>query len=161
MGKCYPTETGRYNRNHRKKIVQLYIHPRFTVNHRRNAIAWVLHQHLNVQLNYMVNTFDEILELRQGNTTVGIIAVNFSKFETYVDIYAPGCQFTRTVLRDIFTHLFKKSSRLTAIVSSENTKCRDFMRRLGFIQEGIKRQAFDGVADEIHFGMLITDCKWL
>lgn len=160
MGKYHPTQSTRYNRGARKSI-QLYIHPRLMASGRRNVVAWALHQRLNTQLNYMVNTFDEILELRQGKKTVGIIAVNFSKFETYVDIYAPGCPFTRKILRDIFTHLFVGSPRISAIVSSENTKCQKFMNQLGFLLEGIKRKAFDGTADEVHYGMLIKDCKWL
>jgi len=51
--------------------------------------------------------------------------------------------------------------RVQTVCSANEGDTIMFNQRLGFIQEGRHRQAFDNGDDAISFGMLESECKWI
>lgn len=126
--------------------------------HKKDSdISKALFAKLNSRLGYTIDGFDEIVEFNDNGKPVGIVTINICPYEVYLDIYAPGFQLTRSAIATFFEHAFAHRPRLTCIVSSRNTHCRQFLLRLGFQLEGRKRCAFDGINDELYFGMLYED----
>ena len=54
-----------------------------------------------------------------------------------------------------------KCNRVTGLVRRSNTVARKFDEHVGFIQEGVVRQAFEDGEDAILYGMLKSECKWI
>ena len=54
-----------------------------------------------------------------------------------------------------------KCNRATALVRKSNIKAQRFVRKLGFIKEGILREACHDNEDLIMYGMLARECKFL
>lgn len=69
---------------------------------------------------------------------------------------------SRTVLGALFAYPFEmlKVRRATAITGRKNKIARDFLRRLGFREEGIARHGFARDDAVIH-GMLKAECRWI
>lgn len=69
---------------------------------------------------------------------------------------------TRKTLRQLFTYPFEQLNcvRVTARTRAGQTKTRDLIKRLGFIQEGLMRSYY-GDDDAVIYGMLRHECKWL
>ena len=74
----------------------------------------------------------------------------------------PEC-VSRRGLRKIFEYPFKQLgvSRLQAVTSVKNLRCREFIERLGFKLEGFGRRAHDGEQDAAVYSMLPAECRWL
>ena len=70
---------------------------------------------------------------------------------------------SRRGLRKIFEYPFKQLgvSRLQAVTSVTNQRCRSFIERLGFKLEGLARKAHDGEQDAAVYSMLPAECRWL
>lgn len=70
---------------------------------------------------------------------------------------------TREALKAAFSFPFVTlgCQRVTGLVPARNVKARRFDEGLGFVLEGIKKQAFEDGEDELIFGMLKEDCRWL
>lgn len=150
MGR-YPYQMGTRRRHDNLMRVAFY-------NYDANALhAKLLFHELNAGLGNTITTFDEMAEFTVNGNTVGIVSLNIGDYEVYLDIYAPGCQFTRGVLRRFFNHVFAIHPRATAIVAAENAHCQQFLLRVGFQKEGVLRRAFDGHQDAIYFGILEED----
>lgn len=58
-----------------------------------------------------------------------------------------------------FNHL--KCRRVTGLIKENNHKSIKFVKRLGFVQEGIIRHGSDDGKNIILFGLLKEDCKFL
>lgn len=71
------------------------------------------------------------------------------------------CVTPRT-LRAVFAYPFEqlKLPRVTAQVGAGNVRSLNLVRKLGFVQEGVKRRGL-GDEDELIFGLLRTECRWL
>ena len=54
-----------------------------------------------------------------------------------------------------------KCNRATALVRKKNIKAQKFVLKLGFIEEGIVRQACHDGEDVVMFGMLASECRFL
>ncbi len=69
----------------------------------------------------------------------------------------------RRMLKFMFALAFNalKCRRISISVSSKNLNCLNLVKKLGFKQEGILRNARDNGDDNVLFGMLKTECKWL
>lgn len=74
-----------------------------------------------------------------------------------------GNWLSRPFLRASFRYPFIQLGvrRIGARVSAENAPSLRFVRHLGFVQEGIARQAWTGGVDTICFGMLRSECRFL
>lgn len=69
----------------------------------------------------------------------------------------------RRTLRYIFTYPFVQLGcrRVSAVTDPANPAVCHFLKRIGFIEEGRKRQSLPGNKDEIMLGMLREECKWV
>ena len=70
---------------------------------------------------------------------------------------------SRRTLRRIFEYPFKQLevSRLQAVTSVKNLRCKAFIERLGFKLEGLARRAHDGETDQAVYSMMPSECRWL
>lgn len=70
---------------------------------------------------------------------------------------------TRATLRVAFDYPFNQLGvqRVTAPVQSSNHKVQDMLNRLGFTNEGRLRDYYGKGEDEILFGMLKNECRWI
>lgn len=114
---------------------------------------------LNRGLGYTLERCDYIAEFVDNGQSVGISSFTLTPYAVYVDIYAPGFQLTRDALRQYLKFAFALRPRVAAIVSSKNYRCQKLLSQIGFVREGCLRTQFDGVADEIHFGMQYAEYK--
>jgi len=75
----------------------------------------------------------------------------------------------RRTLFACFYHPFLvlKCRRLGAVTAVTNTHAQDFLERLGFVREGLAREAMreaaapGGYCDAVCYGMLASECRWL
>ena len=81
-----------------------------------------------------------------------------------VSVYAARPDWlTRTVLRDLFLYPLRDCgcTRIGLTIGAGNTHAIDVARRLGWRLEGRLRRAHDGVQDQLLFGLLREECRWL
>ena len=69
---------------------------------------------------------------------------------------------TRQTLNQIFSYPFQTLNcrRVTAITDSSTPEVCNFIKRLGFVEEGRLRQALPH-SDSIILGMLKAECRWI
>lgn len=69
---------------------------------------------------------------------------------------------TPDVLRFSLSYPFKAldCNRITCLAHRKNKAMRDYLVRMGFRLEGVKRKALNG-ADVCIYGLLRSDCKWV
>ena len=75
----------------------------------------------------------------------------------------PGARWaTREFLYHAFNYPFNALGchRVTGLVKVDNLAAQKFDEKIGFIREGLMREAMDG-KDAIVYGMLKTECRWL
>lgn len=67
------------------------------------------------------------------------------------------------VLRRLFAYPFEQlgCARMTAVTGAKNRRARRFLAGLGFVREGIARQALADDEDAIIFGLLHAECRFL
>lgn len=70
---------------------------------------------------------------------------------------------TREFLRVAFRYPFYqlKVRRVTGYVPASNADALRFDLHLGFVQEGLMREAMDTGEDVVVLGMLKRECRWL
>ena len=122
---------------------------------------WVLRQ-----IKY-IDCFDE-------NVAIGAIVDGKLVAGAVFDNYRPNSRsicasiaingaLNKAILREFFSYPFTTSQcgRITTYVDDRNTKAIEFNRRLGFVKEGIMRQASTDGHNIIIFGMLLNECRWI
>lgn len=69
----------------------------------------------------------------------------------------------RRMLRCMFGLAFNtlKCRRISVAVDARNLNCLNFVRKLGFKQEGLLRKQRDDGGDNVILGMLKTECIWI
>lgn len=69
---------------------------------------------------------------------------------------------TRANIRQIFEYPFKQLglARVTVQVNESNARSLEFVQRLGFTLEGVKKHG-NGKEDKFMFGMTKRNCRWL
>ena len=69
----------------------------------------------------------------------------------------------RDILHELFYYPFRELqvTRLQALCSVENTHANKVVRKLGFVFEGVARNAWDGYLGANIYSMLPNECKWL
>jgi len=77
-----------------------------------------------------------------------------------VAIEDPRCM-SRRVLKAMFTAVFTRAIRVTALVEPDNDRALRQMKRLGFQYEGYLRLGIEGTRDALVWGMLREDCRYL
>jgi hypothetical protein len=95
-----------------------------------------------------------------------LMGVATGEFKTWFDAHfscaiADRRCMSRRLLRTIFTALFSRAVRITALVSPDNETAAEQTRRMGFVYEGFIRKGVEGNRDALMFGMLREDCPFL
>jgi RimJ/RimL family protein N-acetyltransferase len=102
---------------------------------------------------------------RRGEFVVGVLCDRFNLVECQIHIVAkPGVRWaTPELCRIAFRYPFIRLARrrITAETAASNIPMLRIQRRLGFVQEGVKRGAAMDGGDAIIFGMLRDECRWL
>ena len=102
---------------------------------------------------------------RDGELVAAVIFNFFSGADIAMHIAAvPGRRWmTRELLRAAFRYPFVQLGcrRVTGYVPASNTDALRFDRHLGFVQEGVMREALESGEDVIVLGMLRSECRWL
>jgi RimJ/RimL family protein N-acetyltransferase len=88
------------------------------------------------------------------------------EFKTWFDAHfscaiADRRCLTRRLLRAMFTAVFSRARRVTAMIEPWNDDAIGQARRMGFRPEGYMRLAIEGSRDALVFGMLVGDCRYL
>jgi RimJ/RimL family protein N-acetyltransferase len=68
---------------------------------------------------------------------------------------------TRRLLRALFTAVFSRARRVTALIEPWNAGAIRQARLMGFQPEGYMRMAVEGTRDALVFGMLREECRYL
>jgi len=102
--------------------------------------------------------------VRRGTLLGGGGYHNYQKFDIQL-----SCAFDQVgwalpkTLRALFDYPFNALHcvRVTCVVGRKNEKARKLLLDLGFKLEGVRRKALDGREDEIDYGLLKEDCRWI
>lgn len=99
---------------------------------------------------------------RDGEIVAGCVYNEFRGHSMHVSIASSTPRWaTRTTLHALFAYPFRQAGvkRLTAYTGKTMTDVRQFLERLGFVEEGCVRQGF---ADDdcVIYGMLRDECRW-
>jgi RimJ/RimL family protein N-acetyltransferase len=94
---------------------------------------------------------------------MGLCAFDFQlPFDAHFSIaIADRRCITRRVMRAMFTAVFRRASRVTALIEPDNADAIRQARVMGFREEGYMRLAVEGTRDALLFGMLREDCRYL
>lgn len=98
-----------------------------------------------------------------GTVLAAVAFDAFTPYECSIHLVVDDARgVTRETLRRVFEYPFITCgfARLSATVAKSNDASRDFLKRVGFRFEGRKRAAIGG-EDELMFGMLKTECRWI
>ncbi len=68
---------------------------------------------------------------------------------------------SRKLLRVIFSTLFSRAVRVSAVVRQDNERALKQMTRLGFTYEGFLRMGIEGRYDGLLYSMLAWECPWI
>jgi hypothetical protein len=95
-----------------------------------------------------------------------ILGVFIGEFHTWFEVHI-SCAIdhprflTRRLLRAIFTALYSRAVRITAMTRPDNERALRIIRHLGFQLEGYSRLAVEGRWDALVFGLLKDECRYL
>lgn len=100
-----------------------------------------------------------------GELIAGVVYNMYSKASISMHVAAvPGKRWTtKEFMYAFFAYPFLQlnCNRVTGLVRTSNEQARRFDEHVGFIQEGVIRQAFEDGEDAILYGMLKSECKWI
>lgn len=103
--------------------------------------------------------------LRESKLIAGVVYNNYVKnVSIEMSIASIDKRWAlRHNIRAFFKYPFTQLDlrRVTALCSKKEGDTMDFLKRLGFTQEGIHRQAHYDGSDAVSFGMLKPECRWL
>jgi hypothetical protein len=109
-------------------------------------------------------TEDEYVE-ENGKLIAGVVYNMFTRASVSMHVAAePGKRWTtKEFMFRFFAYPFLQlnCNRVTGLVRASNEAARKFDEHVGFIQEGVIRQAFEDGEDAILYGMLKSECKWI
>ena len=99
------------------------------------------------------------------NLLFGAVGLRFENlWDAQLSIFVERPRFlTRSILAELFAKLFVEFGlvRVSCHIAKGNRHARQFVERLGWKLEGVKRRGFDGRLDACIYGMLATECRWL
>jgi hypothetical protein len=101
---------------------------------------------------------------RNGHdAVVGVLACEFkTPFDVHwsIALADPACLSWR-LIHAVFTALFTRAARITALIDPNNKRALIQARKFGFIVEGYLRFGLDGRHDAVLLGMTPESCRWL
>ena len=113
-----------------------------------------------------LNDADVAIGVEQdGKLIAGVVYNMYTKASICMHVAAePGARWTtKEFMYAFFAYPFLQlnCNRVTGLVRTSNLAARKFDEHVGFIQEGVIRQAFEDGEDAILYGMLKSECKWI
>ena len=100
-----------------------------------------------------------------GDLVGGVLYDNFIRgVNIDMHVASDGPYFlTRHFLGEVFRYPFEqlRVRRVTAKILAANTRSRRFNEHIGFVLEGICREAAPDGTDLCVYGMLARECRWL
>lgn len=111
---------------------------------------------------YIPGTYSAIGRTKDGRIVGGIIYESFNGANVFCHIAGEGRWMNREFLRMIFDYPFRQLGvrRMTAMIVSNNEKCINFVKKLGFEKESEMYQAHNE-GDIIIYRLMAKDCRWL
>lgn len=96
-------------------------------------------------------------------SVIGVLVAEFQcRFEAHITSAIDDPRFmTRRLLHAIFSTLFSRAVRVTAMSRPDNENSLRAIRHLGFTHEGYLRLGIEGKWDGMIFGMLRDECRWI
>ena len=124
--------------------------------------TWILNRLSKVA--GFLGDYNTICALGEDDSVLAAVAFDgFTPYECCIHLVVDDLRgVSRGSLREVFRYPFQACGllRLSASVSADNSRSIRLIERLGFTKEGVKRQSIDGI-DEIIYGMLRKECKWI
>ncbi len=109
------------------------------------------------------HSYEAIGFAKDGELVGGVVYYYFTGLD--IEATAAGLPgwLTPAHVKQIFDYPFIQLGcrRLTATVARRNKKSRRFVERLGFKLEGVRRKALKNGQDEMSYGLLKEECKWI
>lgn len=103
--------------------------------------------------------------LRDGEIAAVVMYSRLSPRSCEMTIATDGARdwATRATLRWIFGLAFEQMNlaRVTVVVHSRNMASLSLCDRLGYVMEGVVREAFEDGGDGVVMGMLRRECRWI
>lgn len=99
-----------------------------------------------------------------GELKAGVVYDAYSGTDMNMHVVVESIRaVNRKTLKAVFEFPFITCNcqRVTGLVPSSNLAAQRFDEHLGFVLEGRKRNAFKNGDDELVYGMLKDDCRWL
>lgn len=99
-----------------------------------------------------------------GVFTAGVVVSNYRGHDCEISCATESSAAWRPhVMAAVFQYIFKQLGcvRTTCVVRKNNSRCRDFLLRLGFQLEGNLRLGFDGAKDALIYGLLASECRYI
>jgi ribosomal protein S18 acetylase RimI-like enzyme len=100
---------------------------------------------------------------RDHGTILGVFIGEFmNAFDCHISCAIDHPRFlTRRLLRAIFTALYSRAVRITAMTRPDNERALRIIKHLGFQVEGYSRLAIEGRWDALVFSMLRDECRFI
>lgn len=131
----------------------------------KEIAAWVSWQLQKIgEGSYAFSPFTAIGVARGSRIVAGIIYSNFRHANLEMTMASTDPRWaSRENIRALLAYPFVQLDcrRVTCLVKATNQPVRAFLRRLGFVEEGICREVFDDLSDAVILGMLRKDCRWI
>ena len=104
--------------------------------------------------------------VRDGQIVGGVVFSGWHPDGRDVEVsgaVGPGFRVGRAGVRRLLRYAFVQLGcvRITARTAKRNRDARAFLDRLGFRIEGVRRAAHDGRQDQILYGLLARECRFL
>lgn len=128
------------------------------------VLAWHAKHTGQDPLAIQSGTFVAIGLALSDNLIASVLYTRYRYADIEIHIHSTDKRWcTRRTLRYIFTYPFLQLGcrRVSAVTDPANTAVCHFLKRIGFIEEGRKRQALPNGNDELMLGMLREECKWV
>jgi RimJ/RimL family protein N-acetyltransferase len=94
----------------------------------------------------------------------GVVAYQYyNGHDMHILAAGHGVWLNRNTIKVFFRYPFIQMGcrRVTVLCRDSNEKARNFVQRLGFVEEGTLRQYFEDGADCIVYGLLKEECRYL
>jgi len=135
---------------------------RLVYNQSETVIKWAEKQ-LDTRFSLKTSIGIGIINDDNYRLMAGVVYHNFRAPKNIeMSIASVGNWSSRSILKALFNYPFNQlgCSRVTTIVDINNTHTIIFLEKVGFIKEGIMRDANpDG--DAVILGLLKTECRWI
>jgi len=109
-------------------------------------------------------TFNALGLIKSGRLVAGVIYNDYSAMNCYMHISAEDGRkwLNKEFLFSAFDYPFNQLGlhRVTALIKAKNARAIEFVKRIGFEQEGFLRDFF-AKDDAVIFGMLRDNCRFL